>query len=243
VTARKLQQATPKERQIFLETAHYHFENQNVYDRLNRLAATPHEEWTTEQTREYEKCDQEMINGMLSAEIKTRKTNTTSWSPIFGKAVSAKAFWKIAMALKMTHKRPSDKYMQWAQQMGIEDFKVIDIITIKKNLRLAQKDVREIKLQADTLIENHLRQMLTESELRGDEKQIQKRLSILIRAHEQKKHFQRLKRIFKPRESAGLSYILVPKSFSPTNFPYDPALVPDWEPIHDHDELQSIIQM
>jgi exonuclease III len=37
VTARKLQQATPKERQIFLETAHYHFENQNVYG--NRQAS------------------------------------------------------------------------------------------------------------------------------------------------------------------------------------------------------------
>jgi hypothetical protein len=99
VTARKLQQATPKERKIFLETAYYHFNNHNVYDRLNRLVTTPHEEWTTEHTREYEKCDKEMINGMLSVEIKTRKTNTTSWSPTFGKAVSAKAFWKIAMAL------------------------------------------------------------------------------------------------------------------------------------------------
>lgn len=243
ITARKLQQTTPKERQIFLETVHYHFENQNVYERLKKLVNAPQEDWTSEHTQVYENCDQQMITGMLSAEIKTRKTNTTSWSPIFGKAVSTKAFWKIALSLKMTHTRPSDDYIQWAQQMGIMDFKGIDIVMIKKNLRLAQKRLREIESQADTLREQHLRQLLTESELQGEGKQVQKRISILIRAHEQRKHFRRLKQIFKPRESAGLSYILVPQNFSPNNFPYDPSTVSNWEPIHDHDELQSIIQM
>jgi hypothetical protein len=56
-SARRLQQATPKERQIFLENTHFHFENQNLYTRLEKLMSSPMTEWTTDQINEYEACD------------------------------------------------------------------------------------------------------------------------------------------------------------------------------------------
>jgi hypothetical protein len=84
--------------------------------------------------------------------------------------------------------------------------------------------------------------MLTEAELSGDENKVQKRIKVLIRAHTQKQHFSRLKNIFKPKASGGLSYILVPKNFNIKQYPYDPSQTNEWESIHDHDELQSFIQ-
>jgi hypothetical protein len=58
----------------------------------------------------------------------------TPWSPIFAAAVTKKSFWKIAFSLKMNHLRPSDEYMQWAESLGIQDFKKLDISTVKINL-------------------------------------------------------------------------------------------------------------
>jgi hypothetical protein len=47
--------------------------------------------------------------------------------------------------------------------------------------RTSQKELRDIKKWADSLWEEHLKKMLTETELQGDEKQVQKHLAILIR--------------------------------------------------------------
>lgn len=64
----------------------------------------------------------------------------------------------------------------------------------------------------------------------------------MIRAHEQQQHFKKLKQIFKPNKSGGLSYILVPEQFSLEDFPYDPSNVESWEPIHDQEKIQQYIQ-
>jgi hypothetical protein len=66
--ARKLQQATPRERHIFIEKLNKHYESQNLYERLQDLAEIPAEEWTLEHQLEYEKCDKQHIDGMLAAE-------------------------------------------------------------------------------------------------------------------------------------------------------------------------------
>jgi hypothetical protein len=47
ITARKLQQATPKERDIFIQEAHRYLDNQNIYNRLCKLQSTD-EAWTEE---------------------------------------------------------------------------------------------------------------------------------------------------------------------------------------------------
>jgi hypothetical protein len=84
--------------------------------------------------------------------------------------------------------------------------------------------------------------MLTEAEAKGYEKTQEQRLKILLRAHEQKLHYKRLKQIFKPNESGGLSYILVPENVSLDEFPYDPESVHTWETIHDPNKLQNFVQ-
>jgi hypothetical protein len=183
-----------------------------------------------------------MIHGMLLAEKRTRKMNITSWSPIFGKAVAYKTFWKIALSLKINHKYPNEEFIRWAQSLGIQDIRSTEMATIKQNYLKAQKELREIEKNAETLRETHLRSILTEAERNGDEKQIQKRLQVIIRAHERKQHFQRLKNVFKPQVSGGLSYILVPQNFTADKYPYEPETIEQWETVHDQDELQHFIQ-
>jgi hypothetical protein len=80
------------------------------------------------------------------------------------------------------------------------------------------------------------------TELRGDEKQIERCLQILLRSHERKQHFSKLKAILKPKEAGGLSYILVPENFDIDEYPYDPDTVEKWEAVHDHDAVQTYIQ-
>jgi hypothetical protein len=241
ITARKLQQATPRERELFLREVNRYYENQNIYQRLKELQADD-ETWTEDNKKEYEWCDQIMIHGMLLAEQQTRKLKTTPWSPLFGKAVNKKSFWKTALSLKINCTRPNEEFVKWAESLGIENIRSTNIQTIKKNLRTAQKELYEIEKQADSLREAHLREMLTAAELSGDENKVQKRLKVLLRSHTQRQHFSRLKNIFKPKAAGGLSYILVPKNFTIKQYPYDPAKTKEWESIHDHDELQSFIQ-
>jgi hypothetical protein len=170
---------------------------------------TQPEQWSQSQVKEYENCDKQHIEGMLYAENKTKKLKTTPWSPIFQNAISEKAFWKIALSLKMNHIYPSVDYLKWAEAKGIQDFKGLDITEVKINLRKAQKAVREVTKQAAQLREIHLQSMLTEAEI-NDEKQQKRRLKILLRAHNQQQIFKRLRNMFNPSSSGGLSYILVP---------------------------------
>jgi hypothetical protein len=83
---------------------------------------------------------------------------------------------------------------------------------------------------------------LSESEVKGDDKQVKHCIKILLRAHEQKQHFSRLKAIFKPKEAGGLSYVLVPENFNINEYPYEPATVENWEAIHEHKVVQTYIQ-
>lgn len=241
ITARKLQQAMPKERDIFLKEANRYLKNQNIYQRLRELK-NHSDQWSEDNKNEYELCDQTIIHGMLLAEKRTRKLKITPWSPTFGKAVAKKSFWKIALSLKINCTRPNDEFVKWALSLGIENIRTIDITTIKKNLRVAQKELKEFERQAESLRETHLREMLTEAELNASENKVQKRLQVLIQAHTKKQHFNRLKNIFKPKTSGGLSYILVPKNFTVDQYPYDPSQISEWETTHDPDELQNYIQ-
>jgi hypothetical protein len=121
---------------------------------------------------EYEKCDTQMIIGMLHAETKTKKVKSTSWSPTFAKAVSCKAFWKIALSHKLLHRYPSHKLIQWAKDLGVDNFMTLDILTIKSKLREAQHELRKIEIKANELRENHLRELLTDAELNGEETKV-----------------------------------------------------------------------
>jgi hypothetical protein len=184
-----------------------------------------------------------VIKGALQAEKRTRQLKTTPWSPRFAHAVNKKSFWKIALSLKCNCKRPNDEFLIWTDNLGITNFKAMDIQTVKKQFRAAQKELQIVEQEAETLREQHLRSMLTEAELNGDETTIQKRLRILLRAQERKTHFQRLKYILKPTAAGGLSYILVPKDFKAEEFPYNSSEVEEWESIHEPDKLKSLLKL
>jgi exonuclease III len=77
ITAWKPIQATPKERKIFLEEVDRLLQNQNLYERLRKLASLTNGEWNNEATEEYELCDKRMIESLIIAETKTKKTKTT----------------------------------------------------------------------------------------------------------------------------------------------------------------------
>jgi hypothetical protein len=241
ITARKLIQATPKERHFFIQSVNEYLENQNVYERL-RLLHDKTSTWTSSDSNEYEACDETLIQGMLWAESKTRRIRTTAWSPKFGAAVAKKSFWKIALSLKSNCRRPNEDFIRWAESLGIPDFKSLSIQTVKKELKIAQRELREIEQKAEELRIEHLKERLTEAELNGGDQKVQRCIKIILRAQRQKQYFQRLKRIFKPTTSGGLSYILVPKDFSANEYPYDPKEVKKWETIHDPAELETFIQ-
>jgi hypothetical protein len=123
IANRKIQNATPKERKTFIEESHFYFSQHNLFERLQKLMDTQPEQWSQSQVKEYENCDKQHIEGMLYAENKTKKLKTIPWSPIFQNAISEKAFWKIALSLKMNHIYPSVDYLKWAEAKGIQDFK------------------------------------------------------------------------------------------------------------------------
>jgi hypothetical protein len=173
ITARKLQRAMPKEREIFIQETHRYLENNNIYQRLRQLQEGEKDGWSESDIQEYETCDQHLIHGMLTAEKRTRKLHVTSWSPTFGAAVSKKSFWKIALSLKINHTYPNKEFLNWAESLGIPDIKGMDITTIKRNYREAQKELRAVEKQAESLRETHLKSMLTAAELSGEEKKIQ----------------------------------------------------------------------
>jgi hypothetical protein len=122
---------------------------------------------------------------MLAAEKQVSKSKRQAWSPKFGAAILKKAFWKIALSLKMTHTRPSDEYVTWAEAMGIDDFKALDINIIKRKLRESQRELREIEKQADNLRDEHLRSLIARAEENEADKSFQKRLTEIKQAHEQ----------------------------------------------------------
>jgi hypothetical protein len=192
---------------------------------------------------EYNKCDEQHIIGMLAAEKKTCKIKLTAWSPKFSRAVEDKAFWKIALSLRRSYTRPNDKFYRWAMTRGIDDFAIIDTKTILKNLRTAQQNLRDIKRQANQLREAHLRELIQITQESGDDKQHERRLKILLRAHSRQQSYKRLQHILKPKEHSGLSYVLVPEDFQPENYPYEPTDVKQWTMVHEPDTVKKYIML
>jgi hypothetical protein len=240
--ARRLQNATPKERLGFIEAVHKHYQQQNLFDRMQKLREIDPTEWSMDMLAEYERCDTQHINGMLSAEKQISKVKRQAWSPKFGAAISKKAFWKIALSLKLTYTRPSDEYITWAKALGIEDFKSIDLATIKGKLREAQRELRVIEKQTNELRDEHLRELIIRAEDNEADPSFQKRLKEIKRSHERRSQFKKIRSILKPNSAGGLSYILVPKDFQPEQYPYEPSEINEWEPVHEHEILQDFIQ-
>lgn len=212
-----------------------HYVAQNLYERLQQLWNISSEEWSADHQTQYDKCDDQHIAGMLAAEAKTCKKKLFDWSPTFSRAVENKAFWKIVLSLRRNHLKPNQKITLWAESLGHNDIHRIPLNVAKNELRKAQKKLKEIKQRAFELREEHLRELLSINTEFGDDNEHKKRLQILIRAHTQKKSFQRIQQVLRPSERTGLSHIVVPEKFQPSDFPYDPGKVTNWEMIHDQE--------
>jgi hypothetical protein len=238
--SRLLHSATPKEHMKFIAELYIHYEAQNLFERLDRLWNTPIQEWTEIHEMEYNNCDMQHITGMLAAERKTCKEKRFAWSPKFSKAVENKAFWKIILSLRRYYSKPSQKIINWAKSRGINDIEGIPISTINSNLRAAQKELREIKENSAKLREEHLRELLSISQ-ESDDRQHEKRLQILIRAHQKQYAYKKLQYILKPTQRGGLSYILVPEAATPETYPYDTGSAKNWSMVHDHEQLQNFL--
>jgi hypothetical protein len=209
---------------------------------MKKLREKKNHQWGKAEIEEYEKCDKQHINGMLSAEKQLSKMKSQAWSPKFRAAISKKAFWKIALSLRMNYTRPTDDFITWAKSLGIDDFKAVDISTIKKKLREAQRELKEIEKQANNLRDEHLRELIMKAEDNEADPAFQKRLKEIKRAHERRTQYKKIRSILKPNQTGGLSYILVPKDFQAEQYPYEPSESTEWEPVHDHDILQEFIQ-
>jgi hypothetical protein len=241
IAQRLLISATPNERKTFLHELHMHYESQNLYNRLQALWQTSTADWTSDLQTEYDRCDDQHIKGMLAAEKKTCKKKLYDWSPAFSKAVEVKAFWKIILSLRRNYIRPNAKLAAWADSLNISDIHALTEKMIKAELRLAQKNLREIKDKAKEHREQHLRDLITEASVTGDDKTHEKRLQILLRAHTRQRSFKRIQQILRPTSRGGISYVVVPKNSKPEDYPYEPERVEDWEMIHDQQRLKDFL--
>jgi hypothetical protein len=238
---RLLISATPNERKMFLNELHQHYESQNLYSRLQSLWQTSKDEWTDDHQTEYDHCDEQHIKGMLSAERKTCKKKLYDWSPAFSKAVEVKAFWKIVLSLRRNHIRPNAKLYSWATSLNVGDVHELSESTIKAELRLAQKQLRSIKDKAKEHREQHLRDLIAQASVLGDDKTHEKRLQILLRAHTRQRSFKRIQQVLRPTVRGGISYVVVPAKSNPEDYPYDPGKVKNWEMIHDQQRLEQFL--
>jgi hypothetical protein len=205
------------------------------------LWQTSKEEWTDSKQAEYNKCDEQHIKGMLSAEKKTCKKKLYDWSPKFSKAIETKAFWKINLALRRNHIYPNHKLLAWADTLNIKDIHTLPESRIKAELRLAQRNLREIKTKAKELREQHLRDLISEAIENSNDKTHERRLQILLRAHTKQRSFKRIQQALRPTARSGLAYVTVPGSSNPQDYPYDPDQVKTWEMIHDQQRLQEFL--
>jgi hypothetical protein len=155
--------------------------------------------------------------------------------------VESKAFWKIALSLKRTHTRPHPKFNEWALARNILDFGSIGIQEIQKQLRRAQKELREVKQKAALLRENHLRDLLDVQVESGDDKEHEKQLRILLRAHKMQHQYKRMQQVLKPNIKGGLSYVLVPEGAQPEDFPYNPSTVRGWSMVHEPRKVEKYL--
>jgi hypothetical protein len=106
--------AMPREREKFLQELDLHYISHNLNERLSTLWSIPPEQWSDENEKEYNACDEQHIIGMIAAEKKTYKEKRFAWSPAFSKAIEEKAFWKIVLLLKQNCSRPSERIKKWA---------------------------------------------------------------------------------------------------------------------------------
>jgi hypothetical protein len=142
-----------------------------------------------------------------------------------------------------TYTKPHPKFTAWACSRHIKDFSSFDMATIIRDLWAAQTTPREIKKKANQLRENHLRELLNITRDANDDRQHERRLQILIQAHNRQNSYRKIQQILKPQVKGGLSYVLVPENFVSENYPYDPQHVDQWNMLYELEELKRLLML
>jgi hypothetical protein len=101
--------------------------------------------------------------------------------------------------------------------------------------------LRSIKDKAKEHREQHLRDLIAQASVLGDDKTHEKRLQILLRAHTRQRSFKRIQQVLRPTVRGGISYVVVPAKSNPEDYPYDPGKVKNWEMIHDQQRLEQFL--
>jgi hypothetical protein len=117
--------------------------------------------------------------------------------------------------------------------MGIQE--------IQKQLQKAQKELREVKQKAALLRESHLRDLIDMQVESTNDKEHEKRLRILLRAHKMQYQYKRIQQVLKPNVKGGLSYVLVPEGARPEDFPYNPSMIQRWSMVHEPNQVQKYL--
>jgi hypothetical protein len=112
---------------------------------------------------------------------------------------------------------------------------------INSKLREAQQQLRAVLKEATELREAHLRELLQITQDANEDREHEKRLKILIRAHKKQYAYRKIQQVLKPKQRSGLTHILVPESSSPTTYPQDLENVTAWTMVHEHSELQQYL--
>jgi hypothetical protein len=125
--------------------------------------------------------------------------------------------------------------------LGIPDITLLTESQINSNLCKAQGKLKDIKREAAKWREEHLRELLWQQQEVNDDRTHEKRLRILICAHQKQHSYRKIQFIVKPKQRSGLSHILVPENSKPEDYPFNPDTVAAWKMIHDHTTLQKYL--
>ena len=167
-----------------------------------------------------------------SAERQASKINNRHlpWSPILHATIQKLKYWKIRLSSTLNHtwEQAAPTLHQWRTDNKIDDDFTQDIPTIRLRLSEAWKIYKQVKKDAPTLREEHLRREAEMREARGDGR-AEAILKTLITKEKQKAMWQRIKKAHHPPKDRLMSLLV----FSQT-VPGQYNLVQTKKEIHSH---------
>ena len=238
---RKILSSRPKAIQKYKASLQEHLENHTVWQRLSHLIdSQSNNTWTAEERTKLVQIDEEITNGMLSAEAKAGKSKDIPWSVALMQATIKAAYWRLALRGHKTNKNYFPRLEQLAEKakMSKEERIANSQQEISTKLREANNNVRKVSKEASSNREKFLMEQIDACHQVNQVKKA-KILENLLRAKHTSIVFKQLRKMIKGSASGALSYILIPKPF--TGFQYDPNTVNEWEAIYDQQRIQELI--
>lgn len=232
--ARLLNSKIVQDRKKFIAAYDQHLQAHNIYERIQKLSSMSTDELKTQQD-EINLIDQTRAEGMMAAEKKSCKLRQFAWSPKLKKSILLVFLWKQTLSMCRTG-IDKQKFLQKLAEATNDPSAIDNNLSIKacsKALRLAQKELKDVKKNHEILRQQFLYER--QIELSDDPKQkVNKEIVQRIqRAEEKRLSHARIKAAITERITGGLTHIIVPKGHQPEDYPYEPDTVTEWEKIYD----------